>query len=274
MIIYKGFGLINKIINKLPVELHIPGYQYCGPGTKLRERLARGDPGINPLDTACKEHDIAYSKHREDIQARNAADRVLAEKAWQRVKSSDASLGERAAALVVTNIMKVKSKMGMGLGKKRKCSKKKLNALKQVIKRTAKSVTPSNNSSTFIKSALNAARTQVNEAGGKKNIQIPRILQVPKIGGFLPALVPIFAGLSALGSLAGGAAGIAQAVNKANAAREQIEEQKRHNKKMEMQSLGKGLYLKPYKKGYGIYVKPCGIKKRLKKVMHRKKKFR
>ena len=52
----RGKGLLNKVINKLPVELHILGYQYCGPGTKLRKRLSRGDPGINPLDTACKEH--------------------------------------------------------------------------------------------------------------------------------------------------------------------------------------------------------------------------
>ena len=48
----RGKGLVNSIIDKLPVELHIPGYQYCGPGTKLKERLARGDPGINPLDAA------------------------------------------------------------------------------------------------------------------------------------------------------------------------------------------------------------------------------
>ena len=35
----RGKGLLNKIINNLPVELHIPGYQYCGPdGTKLTKR--------------------------------------------------------------------------------------------------------------------------------------------------------------------------------------------------------------------------------------------
>lgn len=33
--IVKGKGLVNSIINKLPFELHLPGYQYCGPGTKL-----------------------------------------------------------------------------------------------------------------------------------------------------------------------------------------------------------------------------------------------
>lgn len=30
--IKRGSGIIDKIIDKLPLELHIPGYQYCGPG--------------------------------------------------------------------------------------------------------------------------------------------------------------------------------------------------------------------------------------------------
>ena len=56
-----GRGLFNIVLSNLPAELHIPGYQFCGPGTKLAERLSRGDSGINPLDSACKEHDIVYS---------------------------------------------------------------------------------------------------------------------------------------------------------------------------------------------------------------------
>ena len=119
----RGKGLVNSIINKLPVELPIPGYQYCGSGTKLKERLARGDPGINPLDAACKEHDIAYSKNRDNLNARHAADRVLTERAWKRVLAKDASLGEKAAAWGVANTMKAKTKLGMGVRRKRKPSK-------------------------------------------------------------------------------------------------------------------------------------------------------
>ena len=89
--------MINNLINKLPIELHLPGYQYCGPGTKLQKRLARGDKGINPLDAACKEHDIAYSQSK-DIKDRHQADRVLSEKAWQRVISKDSDLKERSSA--------------------------------------------------------------------------------------------------------------------------------------------------------------------------------
>ena len=120
MIIYnRGRGSVNKIINELPFELHIPGYQYCGPDTKLAKRLARGDLGINPLDAACKQHDIACSKNRENVQARNETDKILAEKAWNSVKSKDARFGEKAAAYAVTNTMKLKSRFGMGLKKKR-----------------------------------------------------------------------------------------------------------------------------------------------------------
>jgi hypothetical protein len=106
-------ALINTAIDALPIELHLPTYQYCGPGTKLRKRLKRGDPGINKLDEACKAHDIAYSNY-SDSEKRSIADRALAEKAWQRVKSSDASVAERAAALAVTAAMKAKTAVGGG----------------------------------------------------------------------------------------------------------------------------------------------------------------
>lgn len=111
--------IVNKAIDLLPVELHLPGgYQYCGPGTKLQRRLARGDPGINILDKACKQHDISYSRYSDTLN-RSIADRALAKKAWQRVKSSDASIGERAAALAVTAAMKGKTTFGGGRRKRR-----------------------------------------------------------------------------------------------------------------------------------------------------------
>lgn len=124
----RGRGLIGNLLNKavdiLPIELHVPGYQYCGPGTKLSKRLQRGDSGINKLDAACKEHDIIYSKYR-DTENRSKADRELAEKAWQRVKARDSSIGEKAAAWALTNIMKAKSKFGSGIKKRKKKKKNK-----------------------------------------------------------------------------------------------------------------------------------------------------
>lgn len=89
----------------------------------------------------------------------------------------------------------------------------------------------------------------------RSKIKPTRIIQVPKTGGILP-LIPIFAGLSALGALTGGAAGVYKAVTDAKTGKQQLEEAKRHNLAMESvaMSSGKGLYLKPYKNGYGLFL--------------------
>ncbi|XP_043471642.1 uncharacterized protein LOC122504549 [Leptopilina heterotoma] len=264
--IKRGRGLLNQIINKLPVELHLPGYQYCGPGTNLAKRLARGDPGINPLDQACREHDIAYSQNKDNLENRHVADRILAEKAWNRVRASDAKLGEKAAAWAVTNAMKIKTKLGMGLKSKmkKKKNKKATFPLRNIVLAAKKFITPSNDTSSAIKSALEGARIAVKVAGGKCKVKQPRILPIPKkIGGFLSFLIPLFASLSAIGALSGGAAGIAKAVNDARAAKNQLEECQRHNRAMESLAVGKGLYLKPYKQGLGL---ACAVEKRKKKL--------
>lgn len=40
-------GLTDRIINNLPFEMHIgKDYQFCGPGTKLQERLKKGQTGV------------------------------------------------------------------------------------------------------------------------------------------------------------------------------------------------------------------------------------
>lgn len=65
--------------------------------------------------------------------------------------------------------------------------------------------------------------------------------------------------------MAGGAAGIAKAVNDAKAAQRQLTEAQRHNKTMEAIAMGKGLFLKPYKRGYGLHLKPYFGGKGLKK---------
>lgn len=115
--------------------------------------------------------------------------------------------------------MKVKTKLGMGLKGKKK------------------------------KSKCSAAKKGRN----KNKVAMSRILPVPtKVGGAVPFLIPLFAGLSATGALAGGAAGIVKSVNAAKAAKEQLDESRRHNKKMEAIALGKGMYLRPHKAGKGL----------------------
>ena len=261
MPIYHGRGVINSLINKLPFELHVPGYQYCGPGTKLDKRLARGDSGINPLDAACKQHDIAYSQHK-NLSGRHRADKQLEEAAWHRVKSKDASFGEKAAAWAVTNAMKVKRKSGMGYKKVALRSgvvmkaRKALGRFRNKIKKNGANRSIIREGSNI---ALAAARAAVKHAGGRGKIRTPRVIPVPKSGGILP-IIPIMAGLSAIGSLIGGSSAVAKAVNDSKTAHKKLEESERHNKTMEAIALGKkgsGLYLKPYKSGLGLYLHPA-----------------
>jgi len=88
-----------------------------------------------------------------------------------------------------------------------------------------------------------------------------QVLPTAKRGGILPIL-PM---LGALGSLIGGAAGVAKAVSDSKTARRQFEELQRHNRAME----GHGLYLAPYKYGKGLYL---GSYKRRQGVITKKKK--
>jgi len=95
----KGRGLLNRVIDALPFELRIPGYQFCGPRMYLEKRLVRDDRCINSLDAACREHDIAYS-HSNDFAERHVVDEILAEKVRKRIIARNSTLGERAAAAV------------------------------------------------------------------------------------------------------------------------------------------------------------------------------
>jgi len=262
---FKGAGLLNSAIDKLPFELHLPGYSYCGPGTKLQKRLLRGDPPKNQLDSYCKDHDIQYSKYK-DLESRHKADQVLENKAWERVKARDSSFGERSAAWLVTTAMKTKRKLGMGLQQREKQHKKipsksfkthVVNKITRHIKKYGQKPALKNSVGSASKMALRAAKMNINQLGGRKNIKLPRVIKVPKTGGILP-LIPIFAGLSALGALSGGAAGIAKAVKDTESAKNKLEESKRHNVAMEKIALskgGKGLFLRKQKTGYGLFLK-------------------
>lgn len=53
---------------RLPGEKHLPGYSYCGPGTRLKDRESLGaeyTTPINCLDSVCKKHDYDYQKISE-----------------------------------------------------------------------------------------------------------------------------------------------------------------------------------------------------------------
>ena len=41
-------------------KCHLPGYNYCGPFTEIKDRLENNVKPINRVDDACKTHDINY----------------------------------------------------------------------------------------------------------------------------------------------------------------------------------------------------------------------
>lgn len=229
----KQNSLLNWCINNLPFEFHLPGYNYCGPGTKLQNRLARGDKGINLLDEYCKQHDIAYLKSLS-LSDRHKADIILMKMAKQRASCSKASLGERIAADVVNKAMLAKVSLGAGLKNKNNnglAQTKSKNGtglkrhLKHIIKHTKKNLQKLKPKCK--KMAIDLAIAAAKELVTDSSIKLPRMIPVPKTGGVLP-LIPIFAGLSAAGSLAGGAAGVARVIKEFKEAKKRLAELKRH----------------------------------------------
>lgn len=140
--------------------------------------------------------------------------------------------------------------------KKKSLSRKKCSSSKYIKKISFSKVVKaikkvlSNSQYKTLKEAINLA---LKFARTNKPKKPDRIIKVPKTGGVLP-LIPIFAGLSALGALTGGASGIINALNASKTAKEQLKEAQRHNQTMESIAMGKGLFLKPYKRGLGIFL--------------------
>lgn len=269
-----GAGFIDKLIDKIPIEIHLPKYQFCGPGTKLKKRMERGDQGINQLDAACKQHDIAYSTHA-DSSERSVADKILQKAAMKRVVASDASLGERAAAFGVAAAMKAKRTLtGQGIGRKNikmtdkgfskktcGCKKKKNNEMSfAALIKNAKVAIKRSRPDT-VDSAIKIAVRSIKKSKEGNDIKSPRTIKMPPISGGILPLIPIFAGLGALGSIVGSTAGVASAINQAKKAQEELVESKRHNTMMEAIAIGtkkggKGFYLRPHKNGNGFYLSP------------------
>ena len=80
----------------------------------------------------------------------------------------------------------------------------------------------------------------------KKSLK--EIREQEKEGGIFP-LIPIFAGLAAAGSVAGGTAAIANAVNSKKSQDAQLEQERAHDTRVEQLLKGEGLQLPEYQKG-------------------------
>ena len=117
-----GAGLdIQKHLSKLG-ELHMrtptmKKYNYCGPGTKLEQRLASNDPKIrepiNNLDAICQKHDIAYNEAKS-LKDKHKADDVMLDEI-SKIPYMKRPWGTTAVQAMITG----KRKLGLGVKKKK-----------------------------------------------------------------------------------------------------------------------------------------------------------
>lgn len=155
----------------------------------------------------------------------------LDERAWSRVRSKNARIGEKASVWLVTNAMKLKRKLGMGIYLRRRKSKSgdgpsnrkrrvtrqkpKLLAFRNVVTPT-REIVKGNGGSDIELAMANGAVRNVEDV---RDMRIPCVISIPKTGGVLPFLISLVAGLSTIGALSGGAADITNAVGSAKDAK-------------------------------------------------------
>ena len=115
-----GGNLFNTAINKLPFELHLPGHNFTGPGTRLNKRLnpdltpKEWSKPINKVDTAAYHHDLCYAKHEDRKDRNEICDKEMIRELDEIDKPT---LRERLDRSIVKNIIKAKVNFGLGLKK-------------------------------------------------------------------------------------------------------------------------------------------------------------
>ena len=116
----KGGSVLNKMINSLPVEMHLLGHNFTGPGTKLNKRLnadltpKEWSKPINRIDKAAYHHDICYLKNN-DTETRN---RVCDKNMLEEMKNIyNPSLRERMERGLVSTLIGTKKRFGWGVRK-------------------------------------------------------------------------------------------------------------------------------------------------------------
>ena len=115
----KGGSLLNKFINNLPIEMHLPGHNFMGPGTKLKIRLnpdlipKKWSKHVNRVDKAAYHHDVCYLKY-DDIATRN----TVCDQNMLKELEGNPTLRERLDKSIVSKFIGTKVKFGMGVKKK------------------------------------------------------------------------------------------------------------------------------------------------------------
>ena len=117
-----GGSLLNKAINNLPVEMHLLGHKFTGPGTKLNKRLnpdltpKKWSKPINRVDKAAYHHDLCYLKNN-DTATRNA---VCDKNMLKELKGiHNPSIREKMERGLVSTLIGTKARFGMGVREKK-----------------------------------------------------------------------------------------------------------------------------------------------------------
>ena len=113
-----GGSFLNTLENKLPFEMHQPGHNITGPGTKLYKRLnPDGTPKewtipINRVDNAAYHHDLCYSKHDDSKTWNEVCDKTMLGKLSGIVNPT---LREIIDKSIVGKLIKAKVNFGLNL---------------------------------------------------------------------------------------------------------------------------------------------------------------
>ena len=105
----EGGDLVDFISNNIG-EMHLPGSNFTGPGTRLVERLQRGDKPTDRVDLFSLNHDISYYLNT-DKEKRHEADRKL-------LKGIDSIENPTTKEKIKRTVVKavIKPKLWLGLG--------------------------------------------------------------------------------------------------------------------------------------------------------------
>ena len=107
--------ITNLLNTVLPFEKHLPGMQYCGPGTNLNLKLKadgvtprKGFEPVDRVDEAAMKHDIKYQEF-DDLRHRNEADKEMLRELRN---ITNPSCRERMERCIVVPILTIKKWIG------------------------------------------------------------------------------------------------------------------------------------------------------------------
>ena len=118
----KGGSLLNKVINNLPVEMHLLGHNFTGPGTKLNKRLnpdltpKSWSKPINRVDKAAYHHDVCYLKNNDTATRNAVCDKNMLE---ELDGIYNPTIKEKMERGLVSTLIGAKKRFGWGLNEKK-----------------------------------------------------------------------------------------------------------------------------------------------------------